>query len=216
MAKVLKSVNRRAELEEFLRKIMIEDRDFYEYALWYVDFLLEDFRFNDALEILENNIERFNEETIEEYELRKIRINIELKKYSETEIIIMDKISEKSPDYRYYVYAAYLYLKINDYGLCEKYLSASLATGKVADDWLYNYIKGFMLLYRYKLAESIEHLERSLFLNPDFPYTRYYIADIFIRKRMFFRASRELKIIMDYWDDFEYIEDVYRKFRELK
>ncbi|MCK9224952.1 MAG: hypothetical protein M0Q02_07690 [Candidatus Muirbacterium halophilum] len=216
MVRVLKAVNKKKELEVFFKKIMFEDRDNHEYVLWYADLLMEDFNFKAAYELLENNIERFNAENMKEYELRKIRINIELKKYVDTEKLLMDVVSGKSPDYRYYVYTAYLYMKINNYGLCEKYLSAAQSTGMAENDWLYNYMKGYMYLYNYKLSEAIQYLEKSLFLNADFPYTRYYIADIFIRKRMFFRASRELKIIMDYWNDFEFIDDVYKKYRELK
>jgi len=214
--RILKAENKLRELEDYYKQILNEDRDNHEYVIWYAGFLIENFRFKEAKEILEKNIERFTKDTMVEYNILDIRVDIELKRYTESEKRLLDAIYSSYPDYRYYIILSYLYTRINNFGMAEKYMSAAQNTGKAFGNWMFNYIRGYLYYKAFKLDEALEYLEKALVLNPDFPYTRYYIADIYIKKRMYFSASRELKIIMDYWDNFEYIEDVYKKYRELK
>ncbi len=202
------------KLEVLFKELVMDEREDPHFVLSYIDFLIENFRFRDASRYIKMAYERFK--TRYEYDIliREIKLLLEQKNLGQAEEVIHYANTKYPSEIFLKVLNAYYYLKMNNWGMSEKYIYAVEKQGYV-QDWLLLYIKGLLAYYDKKYQDSMYLLEESVNLNPVFPYSRFYLAEMFIRQKFRFSASRQYKIILENWPKFEYYEQVYKRYNQL-
>ncbi|MFW5781668.1 MAG: tetratricopeptide repeat protein [Candidatus Muiribacteriaceae bacterium] len=201
-------------LDELYPDMMREYPDRSYFVRKYIEYLTDRYDWPEALEVISDKRERFEEELAEFFDVTEARILVEEKEYIKAEKMLYDLIQDYPESYGPSVMMAYLYMKTGRYELGEKFLSSAKRAG-MPDDWLAEYIYGYIALKENRFIQAMERLERSVMLNPLFPYARYHLADMYLRGRQVFRASRQYRLIIQYWPDFEHIEKVYDLYKSI-
>lgn len=202
------------KLEVLFKELVMDEREDPFFILSFIDFLIERFRFRDASRYIKMAYERFKSKDEYNILLREIRMLLEQKNLGQAEEKLQYANTKYPAEIFLKVLNAYYQLKVNNWGMSEKYIFAVEKQGYV-QDWLLLYIKGLLAYYDKKYLQAMYLLEESVNLNPVFPYSRFYLAEMFIRQKFRFSASREYKIILENWPKFEYYEQVYKRYNQL-
>ncbi|MGM0607867.1 MAG: tetratricopeptide repeat protein [Candidatus Muiribacteriota bacterium] len=215
---ILNKKRKYEKLENLFKVVFDKFRYEVEYVYMYIDFLVERLRFAEALEFVEKTLENAGRLGFNELPLliRKNYIAVDMKNFNTARKEVEYLLNNYPERYECYLLAAYLNLKNSRGDLARQYLSAASRNGMPKNHWRANYIEGELAFKRRRFSDAIKFLEKSVEKKGDFPYSRYYLAETYARQRMFFAAIRQYRIIIDYWPEFEFIDDVIKMYYELE